>query len=147
MAWVAGCNLLFRPVQSRTPIWSRLRRTGSLMSSDTIFACIFRPFSTQLHFTFLTLYLSPLCLFSSCLFPYALMLSRSRTDNKNTIQLVLPDTERLDYWATVILKQSCCGPSSPGSCAGTSSATTECSHHSKFRTSWTWSTSRSVSIA
>ena len=29
------------------------------LSSDTIFACIFRPFSTQLHFTFLTPHLSP----------------------------------------------------------------------------------------
>ena len=51
------------------------------------------------------------------------------------------------YWATDILKQSCCGSSSTRSCAGTSSATTECSHHSKFRTSRTWSMSRSASTA
>ena len=55
---------------------------------------------------------------------------------------------KLDYWATDIPKQSCWGSSpSPGSCAGTSSAATERSHHSKFRTSRTRSTSRSASIA
>ena len=78
---------------------------------------------------------------------YYFMLSHSWTDDKNSIQLVWPDTERLVYWATNIPKQSCCGSSSPGSCTGTSSAATECSHHSKFRTSQTRSTSRSVSTA
>ena len=78
---------------------------------------------------------------------FSLCLSRSRTDDKNTIRLVRPDTEQLVYWATDIPKQSCCGSSSPGSCAGTSSATTECSHHSKFRTSRTRRTSRSASTA
>ena len=68
-------------------------------------------------------------------FSYVLMLSCSRTKDKNTIQLVQPDTEQLDYGATDIPKQSCCAPSSPGSCAGTSSAAIKCSHHSKFWTS------------
>ena len=77
----------------------------------------------------------------------SLCLSRSRTNDKNTIQLVLPDTEQLDYWTTDIPKQSCCGPSSLGSCAGTSSATTKRSHHSKFWTSRTQSMIRSASIA
>ena len=74
------------------------------------------------------------------------MLSHSRTDDKNTFQLVLLDAEQLVYWATDIPKQSCCGSSPPRSCAGTSSAATERSHHSKFRTSRTRSMSRSVSI-
>ena len=73
---------------------------------------------------------------------YAFMLTNRRQEH---IRLVLPDTEQLVYWATDIPKQSCCGSSSPGSCAGTSSAATECSHHSKFWTSQTRSTSRSVS--
>ena len=68
-------------------------------------------------------------------------------DNKSTIQLVVLVTKQLVYWATDILKQSCCGSSSPGSCAGTSSTATECSHHSKFWTSQTRSTSRSASTA
>ena len=80
-------------------------------------------------------------------FFYTFMPSRSRMNDKNTIRLVRPDTEQLNYWATDIPKQSCCGPSSPGSCAGTSSATTERSHHSTFWTSQTRSTSRSASIA
>ena len=87
---------------------------------------------------------SPLCLSLLCFSPYAFTLT---TNNKNTIRLVQLVTEQLVYWATDILKQSCCGSSSPRSCAGTSSAATECSHHSKFRTSQTWSTSRSVSTA
>ena len=63
------------------------------------------------------------------------------------IRLVLLVTEQLIYWATDIPKQSCCGSSSTRSCAGTSSAATERSHHSKFRTSRTRSMSRSVSTA
>ena len=70
------------------------------------------------------------------------MLTNRRQEH---IQLVKPDTEQLVYWATNIPKQSCCGSSSPGSCAGTSSAATEHSHHSKFWTSRTRSTSRSAS--
>ena len=76
-----------------------------------------------------------------------LCLHAHEQDDKNTIRLVQPDTEQLDYWTTDIPKQSCCGPSSLGSCTGTSSAATERSHHSKFRTSRTQSTSRSASIA
>ena len=108
------------------------------------FARIFHPFSTQLHFTFLTL---PFLPYAYPCYVIPLMLSHSQTDNKNTIRLVLPDTEQLIYWATDIPKQSCCGSSSPGSCTGTSSAATERSHHSKFQTSRTQSTSRSASIA
>ena len=114
------------------------------VSSDTIFARIFRLFLTQLHFTFLTPPFSLMLIFVMLI---PLMLSCSRTDDKNTIRLVQLVTEQLIYWATDILKQSCCGSSSPGSCAGTSSAATEHSHHSKFRTSQTRSTSRSASTA
>ena len=109
-----------------------------------VFFVHFRPNFTShsLPHTFLPYaYLDYACFF------YAFMPSRSRTNNKNTIRLVQPDTEQLDYWATDILKQSCCGLSSPRSCAGTSSATTKRSHHSKFWTSQTQSTSRSASIA
>ena len=83
-------------------------------------------------------YFSPLCLLPLCF-------SRSQTDDKNMIRLVQLVTEQLVYWTTEISKQSCCGSSSPGSCTGTSSTATECCHHSKFRTSQTWSTSRSAS--
>ena len=112
------------------------------MSLDTIFTPIFSPISTQLHSTFL----NQTFLFYAyrCHVPL-LIPSCSRTNNKNMIQLVQLVARQLIYWATDILKQSCCGSSSPGSCAGTSSAATEHSHHSKFRTSWTWSMSRSVS--
>ena len=123
------------------------RREASLMTSamsgsaivgmyviGRYFCSYFRPFSTQFHSTFLT----P---------PFPLCFTRSQTNDKNAIQLVQPDTEQLVYWATDIPKQSCCGSSSPGSCAGTSSAATERSHHSKFRTSRTWSMSRSASTA
>ena len=54
------------------------------LSSDTIFAHIFCPFSIQLHYTFLIppfSFMLTFVMFS----PYAL--SCSRTDNKNTIQL------------------------------------------------------------
>ena len=51
------------------------------MSSDTIFARIFRPFSTQLHSTFLTPLFSFMLIFDM-LSP--LCLSRSQTDDKNT---------------------------------------------------------------
>ena len=112
------------------------------MSSDTIFACIFCPFSTQPHFTFFTPPFSLMFILAIFLF---FMLSHSRTDDKNTIQLVQPVTKQPIYWATNIPKQSCCGSSSTQSCAGTSSATTKHSHHSKFQTSQTQSTSRSVS--
>ena len=98
----------------------------------TYFLSIFDP--TSLHIPYPTpfsLMLISTMLVSSMLY----MPSRSRTNDKNTIQLVQPDTELFDYWATDILKQSCCGSPSPGSCAGTSSAATEHSHHSKFRTS------------
>ena len=40
------------------------------------------------------------------------MPSRSQTDDKNKIQLVLPVTEQLVYCAINIPKQSCCGSSS-----------------------------------
>ena len=89
-------------------------------------------------------HLSPLCLSLLCLCP---CLSRSRTRQQEHNSIVPLDTEQLVYWATDIPKQSCCGSSSPGSCAGTSSAATECSHLSKFWTSWTQSMSRSVSTA
>ena len=137
--WVATGTLWGHHIKGiETVFWSRE------MSSDAIFACIFRPFSTQLHFTFLTPPFSFMLTFVMFVF---LCLSRLRTGGKNTIRLVLPDTEQLVYWTTNIPKQSCCGSSSPGSCTGTSSAATKCSHHSKFRTSWTRSMSRSASIA
>ena len=114
------------------------------MSSDTnfclYFSSIFDP--TSLHIPYPTFSL----MFSLAMFSF-LMLSHSQTDDKNTIQLVLLVTEQLVYWATDIPKQSCCGSSSPGSCAGTSSTATERSHHSKFRTSQIRSMSRSVSTA
>ena len=59
------------------------------------------------------------------------------------VQLV---TNYLIYLATNIPKQSC-SPSLTQSCAGTLSATLACSHSSKFQTSQTQSTSRSVSTA
>ena len=118
----------------------RGRDTRGWLSLDTIFLLVlFIHFLTQLHFTFLTHF--PL-MFILVMF-FVLCLSHSQTDNKNTIQLVLQVTKQLIYWATDILKQSCDGSSSTQSCAGTS--TTKCSHHSKFRTSWTQSTSKSVS--
>ena len=89
-------------------------------------------------------HLSPSCLSLLCLSPYAFHTHEQTT---RTHLIVLPDTEQLVYWTTDIPKQPCCGPSSPGSCAGTSSAATEYSHHSKFRTSRTRSMSRSASIA
>ena len=94
------------------------------------------PYPTPFFLMFISTMLTPLC---------PLCLLHSRTNDKNTIRLVRPDTEQLDYWATNIPKQSCCGSLSPGSCAGTSSAATERSHHSKFRTSQTRSMSRSAS--
>ena len=117
------------------------------MSSDTIFARIFVHF--QPNFTSHSLphlfSLMPIStMFNSSML---LCLHAHKPNDKNTIRLVRPDTKQLVYWATDIPKQSCCGSSSPGSCAGTSSAATECSHHSKFQTSRTRSTSRSVSIA
>ena len=48
------------------------------MSSDTIFACIFCPFSTQLHFTFLTPPFS-LCLSLLCFSFYAFTLTNKTT--------------------------------------------------------------------
>ena len=92
------------------------------------------PYPTFLPYAFLVMFI-PLCS------------SRSQTNDKNTIRLVLLVTEQLVYWATDIPKQSCCGSPSPGSCAGTSSAATERSHHSQFWTSRTQNTSRSASIA
>ena len=109
----------------------------------TLFSLIFFVhFSTQLLFTFLTLPFSPiiflLCFFSSYF--------HAHDRRQEHIRLVLV-TEQLVYWTTDIPKQSCCGSSSPRSCAGTSSATTEHSHHSKFWTSQTRSMSRSASTA
>ena len=52
------------------------------LSSDTIFARIFRPFSTQLHFTFLN---PPFSLMSIFVMFIPLCLSCSRTDDKNAI--------------------------------------------------------------
>ena len=112
-----------------------------LLSSDTIFAPIFHPFLTQIHSMFLTPPFS-LMLILVMFFLYAFTLMNKWQEH---IRLVLLVTKQPVYWATNIPKQSCCSSSSPGSCAGTSSATTECFHHSKFRTSWTWSMSRSVS--
>ena len=48
------------------------------VSSDTIFAHIFRPFLSQLHFTFLTPHLFFLYVYPC----YALMPSRPQTDDK-----------------------------------------------------------------
>ena len=108
------------------------------------FCSYFCPFSNQLHSTFLnppfTLMLILLCFVSLCFHAHE-QTTRTRFDWYNW------SPNKLIYWVTDILKQSCCGPSSSGSCAGTSSAATEHSHHSKFRTSWTWSTSRSASTA
>ena len=114
------------------------------LSSDAIFACIFCPFSTQLHFTLLT---PPFSLILSSLYSSFYAFHAHKTDDKNTIRLIRPATKQLVYWATDIPKQSCIGSSSPGSCAGTSSTTTKRSHHSKFRTSRTRSMSRSASTA
>ena len=123
---------------------NNLSPKGKSMSSDAIFCLYFDPFSTQLHFTFLT----PPFFFMFILIMFVLLcLSSSRTDDKNMIQLVQLVTEQLVYWATDIPKQSCCGSSSTRSCTGTSSAATEHSHHSKFWTSRTWSMSRSASTA
>ena len=112
------------------------------MSSDTIFVHIFCPFfdPTSFYFPYPTFlpYVFPCYVFPF----YAFTLTNRRQEHIQLVQLV---TEQLVYWATNILKQSCCGSSSPGSCAGTSSAATECSHHSKFWTSRTQSTSRSAS--
>ena len=109
-----------------------------------IFFVHFRP-----NFTSHSLpHLSPSCLFLLCSPPYAPYVFHAHEQTTRMhFRLVLPDTEQLVYWATNIPKQSCGGSPSPGSCAGASSATTECSHHSKFRTSRTRSTSRSASIA
>ena len=145
---------LFNPVHGRQSlcmiflgICFDLADLGSMSSPLTVIGCYFcsyfRPFSTQLHFTFIT---PPFSLILILTMFIPLCLSCSRTNDKNTIRLVLPDTEGLNYWAIDILKQSCGGFSSPGSCAGTFSAATECSHHSKFQTSRTRSMSRSVSI-
>ena len=60
----------------------------SILSSDTIFTRIFRPFLTQLHFTFLTPHLAPLCLSRLCSFFLCFMPSRSQTNDKNAIRLV-----------------------------------------------------------
>ena len=103
------------------------------------FSSIFNP--TSLHIPYPTFSF----LMSIFIYVHPFMPSHSQTDDKNTIRLALPDTKQLVYWATDIPKQSCCGSPSPGSCAGTSSAATERSHHSKFQTSWTRSTSRSAS--
>ena len=89
-------------------------------------------------------HLSPLCLSSLCSSFYAFHTHEQTTRTHSLVRL---DTEQLVYWATDIPKQSSCGSSSPGSCAGTSSAATECSHHSKFQTSRTQSMSRSASTA
>ena len=113
------------------------------MSSDTIFTPIFRPFSTQLH----SLSLPPIfshMTFPSYIYPF-MPWSRSRTDNKNTINWLLPVTNKSIYLATNIPKQSCSPPTR--SCAGTLSAVLACSHNSKFWTSWTRSASRSASTA
>ena len=84
----------------------------------------------------------------TCLcYVYPLMLFMLTTNDKEPDLIEQLVTEQLIYWATDIPKQSGCGSSSPRSCAGTSSATTEHSHHSKFRTSRTRSTSRSASTA
>ena len=104
----------------------------------THFSSIFDP--TSFHIPCL---IFPLMFILVMIFPF--MPSHSQTDDKDTTRLVQPGTEQLVYWATNILKQSCCGSSSPGSCAGTSSAATERSHHSKFRTSQKQSMSRSAS--
>ena len=64
------------------------------VSSDTIFAHIFPSIfdPTSLHIPYPTPFL-PYVYPKYVHFFYAFMPSRSRTDNKNTIQLVLPDTE------------------------------------------------------
>ena len=111
---------------------------------QTIFLLVFFcPFLIQLHFTFLDPPFSFMFIF--IIFPpYAFTLTNRRQEHDLIVQLV---TKQLVYWTTNILKQSCCGSPSPGSCTGTSSATTEHSHHSKFQTSRIQSTSRSASTA
>ena len=132
-----ACSYRFLPTSQSLSLPSL-----SLVSSDTIFAHIFCPFLTQLHIPYPTflLYVCPYYAFT----PYAFTLTNRRQEHDLIGTLV---TEQLVYWATNILKQSCCGSSSSRSCTGTSSTTTECSHHSKFRTSQTRSTSRSASTA
>ena len=104
------------------------------------FSSIFNPTSHHIPYPTFPLHVTFAMFLSLCL-------SHSRTDNKNTIQLVQLVTEQLVYWVTDIPKQSCCGSSSTRSCTGTSSAATKHSHHSKFWTSQTRSMSRSASTA
>ena len=87
-------------------------------------------------------HLSPLCLSLLCLSPYVFTLMNRRQEHNSIGTTSHQTTHLLGYQHS---ETSCCGSSSPESCAGTSSAATERSHHSKFRTSQTWSTSRSAS--
>ena len=118
---------------------------GRGLSSDTIFAPIFGPFSTQLHHfpyhisSFMSIFLMFFFPFSF----YALStLTNRRQEHDSSVSLV---TDNLIYWAADILKQSC-SPSLTWSYTGTLSAALICSHSSKFWTSWTQSMSRSASI-
>ena len=63
---------------------TKIKVISIYLSSDTIFALIFRPFLTQLHFTFLT---PPFSLMLTPSYVHPFMFSCSRTDDKNTIQL------------------------------------------------------------
>ena len=80
--WQAFSALYYCPQDS--PLHEEVRGLFEWrLSSDAIFLFIFRPFLTQLHFTFLTPHLSPLCLFQLCSFSsMKIMPSRSRTNNK-----------------------------------------------------------------
>ena len=105
------------------------------------FLSIFNPTSPYIPYpTFLLYVYLHYVFFFSFFMSFTLM--NKQQEHNSIVQLV---TEQLVYWATNIPKQSCCGSSSPGSCAGTSSTATKHSHHSKFQTSRTQSMSRSVS--
>ena len=136
------CQQCFLMTQrSGYPYLSHMHSVLDIVIGHYFSLVFFCPFSIQLHFTFLTTFLPHA--YPGYVYPLMLHLLTNRRQEHNSIGLLV--TEQLVYWATDIPKQSCCGSSSPGSCAGTSSAATERSHHSKFRTSRTWSMSRSAS--